>query len=68
MLPQQDMRTRAGQGGKASRDYIASFFHALATAGTESSEGFGAMADQLDAIFKRLSGTAPAPRAAKRCQ
>ncbi|KAJ8555049.1 hypothetical protein ON010_g9434 [Phytophthora cinnamomi] len=71
-------------GGQASRDYIASFFHALATAGAESSEGFGdtadeaatpgglnehvhrslhgnggygLVADQLDAIFWRLSGT-----------
>lgn len=79
-------------GGQASRDYIASFFHALATAGAESTEGFGEMADeaatpgglneqvhralqgnggyelvadQLDAIFKRLSGTDPAPRPAR---
>lgn len=78
-------------GGQASRDYIASFFHALATAGAESTEGFGEMADeaatpgglneqvhralqgnggyelvadQLDAIFKRLgNGPGPAPRA-----
>ncbi|EGZ28879.1 hypothetical protein PHYSODRAFT_537479 [Phytophthora sojae] len=81
-----------GVGGQASRDYIASFFHALATAGAESTEGFGEMADeaatpgglneqvhralqgnggyelvadQLDAIFKRLSGTDPAPRPAR---
>ncbi|OWZ23593.1 Serine/threonine protein kinase [Phytophthora megakarya] len=81
-----------GVGDKASRDYIASFFHALATAGAESTEGFGEMADeaatpgglneqvhralqgnggyelvadQLDAIFKRLSGTEPAPRPAR---
>ncbi|EEY66336.1 uncharacterized protein PITG_03900 [Phytophthora infestans T30-4] len=81
-----------GVGDQASRDYIASFFHALATAGAESNEGFGEMADeaatsgglneqvhralqgnggyelvadQLDAIFKRLSGTDPAPRPAR---
>uniref|UniRef100_H3HDP2 non-specific serine/threonine protein kinase n=1 Tax=Phytophthora ramorum TaxID=164328 RepID=H3HDP2_PHYRM len=80
-----------GVGDQASRDYIASFFHALASAGAESTEGFGEMADeaatpgglneqvhralqgnggyelvadQLDAIFKRLSGTDPAPRPA----
>ncbi|CAI5741862.1 unnamed protein product [Hyaloperonospora brassicae] len=79
-----------GVGGQASRDFISSFFHSLATAGAESSESFGEMAheaatpgglneqvhcalqdnggyglvaDQLDAIYKRLSGTDPAPRA-----
>uniref|UniRef100_M4BH67 Pyrroline-5-carboxylate reductase catalytic N-terminal domain-containing protein n=1 Tax=Hyaloperonospora arabidopsidis (strain Emoy2) TaxID=559515 RepID=M4BH67_HYAAE len=78
-----------GVGSQASRDFISSFFHALATAGAESSVNFGEMAheaatpgglneqvhlalqsnggyelvaDQLDAIFKRLSGTDPAPR------
>ncbi|CAH0513344.1 unnamed protein product [Peronospora belbahrii] len=78
-----------GVGDQASRDYIASFFRALATAGAEASDPFGEMAeeaatpgglneqvhcalqnnggyelvaDQLDAIFKRLSGTDPVPR------
>ncbi|CAI5712575.1 unnamed protein product [Peronospora effusa] len=78
-----------GVGDQASRDYIASFFHSLATAGAESTERFGEMADeaatsgglneqvhcalqgnggyelvadQMDAIFKRLSGTDPVPR------
>ncbi|RLN72241.1 hypothetical protein BBJ28_00019475 [Nothophytophthora sp. Chile5] len=76
----------------ASRDYIASFFQALASAGAESTEGFGEMADeaatagglneqvhralqanggyelvgdQLDAMFKRLSGSDPVPRAGR---
>lgn len=79
-------------GDQASRDYIASFFHSLATAGAESTERFGEMADeaatpgglneqvhcalqgnggyelvanQMDAIFKRLSGTDPVPRATR---
>ncbi|CAI5738325.1 unnamed protein product [Peronospora destructor] len=78
-----------GVGDQASRNYIASFFHSLATAGAESTERFGEMADgaatsgglneqvhcalqgnggyelvadQMDAIFKRLSGTDPVPR------
>ncbi|TDH72811.1 uncharacterized protein CCR75_005460 [Bremia lactucae] len=76
-------------GSQASRDFISSFLQALATAGAESNEDFGEMADeaatpgglneqvhralqgnggyelladQLDAIYKRLSGTDPVAR------
>ncbi|KAI9905199.1 hypothetical protein PsorP6_014330 [Peronosclerospora sorghi] len=78
-----------GVDDEASRDFIASFFRALATAGAESTEKFSEMADeaatpgglneqvhralqqnggyelvadQLDAIFKRLSGADPVRR------
>ncbi|CEG35537.1 pyrroline-5-carboxylate reductase [Plasmopara halstedii] len=78
-----------GVDDQTSRNFIASFIHTLATAGTQSNESFGEMADeaatpgglneqvhraldgnggyelvadQLDAIFKRITGTDPVPR------
>ncbi|RLN78551.1 hypothetical protein BBJ28_00019720 [Nothophytophthora sp. Chile5] len=92
MVAEEAEITKLVSGEPASRDYIASFFQALASAGAESTEGFGEMADeaatagglneqvhralqtnggyelvadQLDAMFKRLSGSDPAPRPAR---